>query len=340
MKTLQTIAGNNYVVYSKNGGTVTDASGTLNKTVEAGDFLFIPAAPSDMLMCDDDESVIKQANFKRAALALRLLGGGNNGLPAGYTMVEWLESTGTQFISTLRKWSAHDEISILYEFTDPPNYNVFGAGKQRLAGAGEGVYFDLNSKILFKKVQGTIRTSAFYSFNQARVNEYSQDIINTDWESASNICIFTNADGMYPAKMRLYSYEHKKQNGDNIRLIPALDNTGAPCLCDTLTGTSFYNRWSGDFLYPNMETVATTYSLRRRVYAQMTEHGIRRLYHVPKGCTLSKEEYAEQNGFKLLVETPAPDDGYWAPVWHEHEDCIELEWVETEPPSEELLTEV
>ena len=76
MKTLQTIAGNNYVVYSKNGGTVTDASGTLNKTVEAGDFLFVPAAPSDMLMCDDDESVIKQVNFKNAAAVLRLLGGG------------------------------------------------------------------------------------------------------------------------------------------------------------------------------------------------------------------------------------------------------------------------
>ena len=67
----------------------------------------------------------------------------------------------------------------------------------------------------------------------------------------------------------------------------------------------------------------------------MTEHGIRRLYHVPKDSTQSKEEYAEQNGFKILVETPAPEEGNWEPRWHEREDCIELEWVETEPSTEE-----
>jgi hypothetical protein len=95
---------------------------------------------------------------------------------------------------------------------------------------------------------------------------------------------------------------------------------------------------TGEFSYPGKETVATTYSLRRRMYAQMTPHGLRRLYHVPKGCTLTPEEYAEQNGFKLLVETPAPEGGYWVPEWHEREDCIERVWVETEPPAEELLT--
>jgi hypothetical protein len=71
------------------------------------------------------------------------------------------------------------------------------------------------------------------------------------------------------------------------------------------------------------------------MYAQLTEHGVRRLYHVPKGYNGGKEEYAAEHGFKILVETPMPEEGYWIPEWHDREDCIELEWVETEPPAEQ-----
>lgn len=130
-----------------------------------------------------------------------------------------------------------------------------------------------------------------------------------------------------------------KTDGQPLRdMVPALDPTGAPCMFDIISQEPFHNDGTGDFIYPNMETQATTYSLRNRIYAKMTEHGIRRLYHVPMGCLLSKEEFAEQNGFKLLVETPAPEEGYWTPIWHDCADYIELEWVETAPP-EELITE-
>ena len=106
---------------------------------------------------------------------------------------------------------------------------------------------------------------------------------------------------------------------------------------DTVTGEPFYNTGSGDFIYPGKESEATTYSLRNRMYAQYTEHGIRRLYHVPKGYNGSKDEYAEANGYKILVETPMPAEGYWVPVWHDREDSIELEWEETESPAEEIM---
>lgn len=134
----------------------------------------------------------------------------------------------------------------------------------------------------------------------------------------------------------LYAAEITKGTDVVRNLIPALDSTGAPCLFDLVTKTPFYNSGTGDFLYPGKETEATTYSLRNRMYAQLTEHGVRRLYRVPAGYNGGKEEYAADHGFKLLVETPMPEDGYWEPVWHEREDCIELEWVETEAPEEGL----
>lgn len=355
MKTHQTIAGNNYVVYSKNGGTVTDASGTLNKAVEAGDFLFIPAAPSDMLMCDDDDSVIKQANFKRAALALRLLGGGNNGLPAGYTRVEWLESTGTQYIMT----GFFPDDSSAIELDINPVAAPSSAGIWVFANAdADKTETGRSFKVLLN------RTLAYFEFGDAmKANidspEYGirrkvalqNGLFNTSSKNYEfpkqifkdrlvELSIFRNPRDTTVTTVDIYACCLSKNSQTERNFIPAIDRTGTPCMFDLVTRKPFYNSGTGDFLYPGKETTATTYSLRRpRMYAQMTPHGIRRLYHVPRGYNGTPEEYAEEHGFKILVETPAPEEGYWAPVWHEREDCIELEWVETEPPAEEILTE-
>ena len=70
-------------------------------------------------------------------------------------------------------------------------------------------------------------------------------------------------------------------------------------------------------------------------YAQLTEHGVRRLYKVPSGYNGTKEEYAMEHGFKPLIETPEPEEGYWSPQWRETEEEIVLDWEETEAPAKE-----
>lgn len=115
-------------------------------------------------------------------------------------------------------------------------------------------------------------------------------------------------------------------------LMCCLDDTGAPCMVDRVSGTVFYNSGSGDFLYPGKEEEATTYSLRRPVmYGQLTGHGVRRLYRVPEGYNGTREEYAAEFGFKPLVETvePEPVEGVvWEPHWRETVDELVLEWKE------------
>jgi hypothetical protein len=117
---------------------------------------------------------------------------------------------------------------------------------------------------------------------------------------------------------------------------------------DAVSRERFYNQGTGDFLYPGKDEEPTTYSLRRPVtyslrrpitYAQLTEHGVRRLYHVPNGYNGTKEVYAMEHGFKPLVETPQPEEGYWSPQWRETAEEIVLDWVETEPPAEDYLTQ-
>ena len=168
---------------------------------------------------------------------------------------------------------------------------------------------------------------------------YSFSVVYSQFDCTKKHYIFSvDAQGHCIAKVRLLSLSGKVNEVPQFDFVPALDKeVGAPCLFDKVRRKVFYNVGADDFTYPGKEEEPTTYSLRKsRMYAQFTEHGIRRLYRVPEGYG-SKEEYAEENGFKLLVETPMPEEGYWTPVWHDREDCIELEWVETEAPTEEEL---
>ena len=118
-------------------------------------------------------------------------------------------------------------------------------------------------------------------------------------------------------------------------MVPALDDVGAPCLFDLVSRKPFYNAGTGDFLYP---TESTTYSLRRTLpdWGKLTDHGLRRLYHAPASWQGELYDYALENGFKPIVEPEKPEEGYWAPRWRETEDEILLEWVETEPPTDEI----
>ena len=106
---------------------------------------------------------------------------------------------------------------------------------------------------------------------------------------------------------------------------------------DTVSKQPFYNLGTGDFIYP---TESTTYALRRVLpdWGKLTEHGLRRLYHAPAGYSGELYDYALEHGYKPIVEPEKPETGYWSPRWTETEDEIVLEWVETEPPMDESLT--
>lgn len=150
-----------------------------------------------------------------------------------------------------------------------------------------------------------------------------------------------NANGLYHSSTFPIIYACKTWDKDENLLgdfVPALDPTGAPCMFDLVTRKAFYNSGPGDFLYP---TESTTYSLRRVLpdWGKLTPTGLRRLYSAPAGYDGELIDYALENGFKPIIEPDMPEEGYWAPEWRETEDEIILDWVETEPPVEETLTE-
>ena len=133
---------------------------------------------------------------------------------------------------------------------------------------------------------------------------------------------------------KYYSFSMSEDGELLLDFVPCVDETGAPCMFDVVSKQAFYNFGSGDFLYPTDAAPAAAIRMDDKFYAKLTEHGVRRLYKVPDGCNMSKDEYAAANGFKEIVEPPMPEEGYWAPQWRESDTQVILDWIETEPPTD------
>lgn len=354
MKEVNTTPGKYQVVRSENGCTVSqtlDNGQRIEDNVPAGESTAVFAFTS-RIEVDDDSAVVREV-FKSAPYQkLRLLGvvGGNGGLPAGYKRVEWLDCTRdvVQYIETPIYIDEFCEISATFW----SEYETMISRTSRLDGNG-----------ILEQMQIWNMKSAGSWFGD--VAPYSQISIN-DYDY-NKICTFKNSatgfkvnDEFYPRDVnissaaltkatffssvitetgykgaRIYECAITKNDKYLFRAIPCLDPTGAPCMYDFVSRKPYYNQGSGDFIYP---TETATYSLRRVLpdWGKLTEHGLRRLYHAPADWQGELYDYALENGYKPIVETEQPEEGYWAPRWTETEEEIVLEWVETEPPTDEF----
>lgn len=344
-----------YAVFSEAGATATLRNGAVLE-FPAGQPVTLVAQQATLEL--DGDAVVREIPNGSAVLLGEMLER-QNGLPDGYTRVEYLESNGNQWVDT--------------EFTPttPENFQahlvVFVKSGNRLA---QGISCAFCSSFWVTPIEegwavsGNSPNESFSVPLQTKVkidlrpDEVS--IIGEKMQISTSFLPKRNQISSYPEESRsvkLFAfrdgasyksewlkgniYEFKAQYANRkTHMFPALDETGTPCFYCLDRKMVFYNKGTGDFLYPGKETEVSTFSLRRPVtYAQLTEHGVRRLYRVPRGYNGTKEEYAMEHGFKPLVETPQPEEGYWAPEWRETDEEIVLEWVETEPPTDDYLTQ-
>jgi len=281
-----------------------------------------------------------------------------DGLPIDYIPVEYLESTGTQYIETpyylddslgakcvyLDRKSNTDTpfVSCLRRMDASQRFYVpYCSNGTQYYGWGE--WFNRG-----KFDNAGILTHASLNYQNSR--EWQMDAgsyknsgeLTTTLQPSEEQKLFVFAYVYYDGvTMRgvnglLYSLEISSGSAIVSRFVPALDPIGTPCMFDTVSKQPFYNSGTGDFLYPGAEQAIQTSDLDAKSYAKLTPHGVRRLYHVPKGFNMSVDEYAAANGFKELVEPPMPLDGYWEPQWRETDTQLILDWIETEPPNEEV----
>ena len=180
-------------------------------------------------------------------------------LPEGYTALEYIQSSGTQYIDTGRKLTQDSDITIDFKLiNNNKSVGILGsresAAKNNLAMFRDGGLFvgDFSEypKYRFKANSSFNRTKIRMNKTGVLVN----GVLNTSWsgvanfETPTNGLIFDVGNNNWTgnkAVMQLYSYT----DGNTQKLVPCLDTEGVPCMYDLVSQKPFYNAGTGSFTW-------------------------------------------------------------------------------------------
>lgn len=177
-----------------------------------------------------------------------------------YCEVEYLESTGTQYIDTgYSICTETDEVELDYQLLDETVYKwLFGEhdNNARFAlGSGDGI-----NKRNLAYGSNTVKLADTYFFNGKHNFKANKDGVFVDGVKFSDYKSFTSTSSIwlfglnlspytYGSKTRIWGYRHKR-NGSLIRdCVPAVDENGKGFMFDRVNRTILDNKGSGEFLY-------------------------------------------------------------------------------------------
>ena len=185
-----------------------------------------------------------------------------SGLPDGYTALEYIQSSGTQYIDTGRKLTQDSDITIDFRIVGEINRDAGIFGSRESALKNNLTLFQNKNPIVFsgdfseyQKHRFSVASSlerTKIQINKAGV--WVNDILKKSWsdvadfETPTNGLIFDVGNNNWTnnkAVMRLYSYT----DGDAQQLVPCLDANGVPCLYDLIGKTALYNQGAGSFIW-------------------------------------------------------------------------------------------
>ena len=185
-----------------------------------------------------------------------------SGLPEGYTAVNYLQSSGTQYIDTGRKLTQDSDITIDFRIVGEINRSAGMFGSRQSAYENNLAMFQTTSPNIFAvdfSEYPKYRFTAASSLERTKIRAnktgvWVNDILQKSWsdvanfETPTNGLIFDVGNNNWTgnkAAMRLYSYT----DGSAQQLVPCLDTSGIPCLYDLISKTAFYNQGSGSFTW-------------------------------------------------------------------------------------------
>ena len=196
---------------------------------------------------------------RRRLMALKKSGGG---LPDGFTALEYIQSSGAQYIDTGRKLTQDSDITI--------DFSIVGEIKRDAGVFGSRESASKNNLTLFQNMDPIVFTGDFSEYKNHRFTTASSlertkirmnkagvwvnDILKKSWsdvanfETPTNGLIFDVGNNNWTGRktiMRLYSYT----DGDAQQLVPCLDANGVPCLYDLIGKTALYNQDTGSFTW-------------------------------------------------------------------------------------------
>lgn len=190
----------------------------------------------------------------------------NEKLPSGYTRVEFLESTGTQYIKTgvLANGNLTTKITVLSRKWDGWNNTnkVFGADEESAnpiryyysmnynGGNGTRGLYRYGSQTAYFNEHHQLNTKYVLVFNKNKVTKndveakfFSGGKINEeDFVSKRDVWLFaSNQPNDHPNSKVIYHFSIAENDLLKLNFIPAIDQNGKPCMFDTVSQKPFYN---------------------------------------------------------------------------------------------------
>lgn len=167
----------------------------------------------------------------------------HSNIPSGYKRVEYLESTGTQWINT----------------------NIY----KILSGYYAFVKFSSKSSKQYNTIFGAVSEYEFYTYNHEPFvwNSSGSGLVMFFCDGISGKDEIRNAKvgwtrtfnnqlqlfayrSLYNFIGKLYSFSLYDQNDSlRVNLIPCIDQNNRPCMYDTVSRKTYYNQGTGEFLY-------------------------------------------------------------------------------------------
>ena len=180
-------------------------------------------------------------------------------LPEGYTALEYIQSSGTQYIDTGRKLTQDSDITIDFKLiNNNKSVGILGsresAAKNNLAMFRDGDLF-IGDFSEYPKYR--FKTNSSFNRTKIRMNKTGvlvNGVLNTSWSNVANFetptngLIFDVGNNNWTgnkAVMQLYGYA----DGNAQKLVPCLDTEGVPCMFDLISQKPFYNAGTGSFTW-------------------------------------------------------------------------------------------
>lgn len=187
--------------------------------------------------------------------------------------IEYIESTGTQYIDTLFKPNQDTRITMSMSLTDEPTeiYAPFGSrnGNQEQFWP----YINVPSLLFYARYGASSAISTGVSAVGTNVIDFNKNVVGVNgasvtassatFQSSNNAYLFAVNNGgetlQYPSKMKLYSCKIY-DNGVLVRdFKPYYDSNGVACLFDAVSGTYYYNAGTGAFTASEEPTLEMAY---------------------------------------------------------------------------------
>ena len=194
-----------------------------------------------------------------------------DGLPDNVEQLEYIESTGTQYIDTGVFPSNNLKINIKVCYTD--SNALYMLGSDNAYNAGVNIWWDPNYKTQgYKGIFGTpimstgvipqinvpvtitLQNNKIYVDGQLKGSGTTQDVSKYSKSSIYVFCTHRGGEAKYNASMRLY--ELQMYDGDTLirDFIPILDQNNVAYLYDKVEKKFYYNSGTGTFNYKKKDS--------------------------------------------------------------------------------------